>query len=55
MREMREMRALLIIGLQIDLAPGLAALGLRTSKIGAYAPPRAKAYSGPFAGLVTHA
>ena len=37
------------------IGESLAALGLRTSKIGAYAPPRAKAYSGPFAGLVTHA
>ncbi|MCB1502389.1 MAG: aspartate/glutamate racemase family protein [Bauldia sp.] len=39
----------------VRLVESLAALGLRTSKIGAYAPPRAKAYSGPFAGLVTHA
>lgn len=33
----------------VKLAEGLAALGLRTSKAGAYAPPRPKAYAGMLA------
>jgi allantoin racemase len=36
----------------VRLIESLAALGLRTSKVGGFAPPRAKAYSGPFAALV---
>jgi allantoin racemase len=33
----------------VTLAEGLARIGLRTSKIGGYAPPRAKPYAGGFA------
>ncbi len=33
----------------VKLAESLHALGLRTSKVGGYAPPRAKAYLGQFA------
>ena len=35
----------------VKLAEGLAALGLRTSKIGGYATPRAKVYTGSFASF----
>ena len=39
----------------VRLVESLAALGLATSKVGGYAPPRAKAYTGPFAALVVEA
>ena len=34
---------------QLTLAEGLVRLGLTTSRLGPYAPPRSKTYSGPFA------
>lgn len=34
----------------VKLCEGLVSLGLKTSKVGGYAPPRAKAYAGVFAG-----
>jgi allantoin racemase len=39
----------------VKLIEALAALGIATSKIGGYAPPRAKAYSGPFQALLADA